>query len=86
MLYWHHARASRSRGLFEMVNTMTETQIAKAKIGDRVKFAPLSHDAGEYCEGTVTHKLGSKIEITWDDGEVYAYGPMPGTRIFPIDK
>lgn len=60
---------------------MTAQEIAKAKIGDRVKFAPLQSDAGEYSEGTITHKLGGRIEITWDDGDVHSMGADPASRV-----
>jgi hypothetical protein len=62
---------------------MTEAEIKKAKIGDRVKFVPLDHDAGDYCEGTITHKLGKHVEITWDDGEVYSTGANPASQVRP---
>jgi hypothetical protein len=61
---------------------MTDAEIRKAKIGDRVMFKPLSADAGDYCEGTITHKLGKRVEITWDDGEVGTVTPHDYTRIF----
>ena len=61
---------------------MTEAEIKKAKIGDRVKFVPLKHDAGEYSEGNITHKLGQRVEITWDDGETCTVAPHDYTRIF----
>jgi hypothetical protein len=61
---------------------MTEAEIKRAKIGDRVMFKPLSADAGEYSEGNITHKLGSRIEITWDDGEISTVSPHDYTRIF----
>lgn len=60
---------------------MTEEQIKRAKIGDRVKFVPLDHDAGEYSEGKITHKLGSRVEITWDDGEVYSMDANSASRV-----
>jgi hypothetical protein len=61
---------------------MTEQQIKQAKIGDRVKFVPLAHDAGAYSEGTISHKLGSRVEITWDDGVTCTVTPHDYTRIF----
>lgn len=61
---------------------MTEAEIKQAKIGDRVEFIPLAHDAGERSEGTITHKLGQRVEITWDDGEVSTVAPHHYTRIF----
>lgn len=62
---------------------MTKEQIKCAKIGDRVKFIPLEHDAGEYSEGTITHKLTNHVEITWDDGEIMSYEGRDGSRVFP---
>jgi hypothetical protein len=61
---------------------MTDAEIRKAKIGDRVMFKPLSADAGEYCEGTITHKLGKRVEVAWDDGTVGIVIPHDYTRIF----
>ena len=61
---------------------MTEAEIKRAKIGDRVKFVPLPGDAGEPSEGEITHKLGSRVEITWDDGETCTVVPHHYTRIF----
>lgn len=61
---------------------MTESQIKSAKIGDRVKFVPLTHDAGEPCGGKITHKLGERVEITWDDGETCTMVPHDYTRVF----
>lgn len=63
---------------------MTEEEIKRAKIGDRVKFVPLEHDAGEPCEGEITHKLGQRVEITWDDGETCTMVPHDYTRVFLI--
>jgi len=61
---------------------MTEQQVARAKIGDRVKFVPL--EDGEYSEGTITHKLGKRIEVSWDDGETNSYAADPASRVYPI--
>jgi hypothetical protein len=61
---------------------MTEAEIKKAKIGDRVEFVPLSHDAGTYRKGTITHKLGQRVEITWDDGEICSMIPHDYTGVF----
>jgi hypothetical protein len=63
---------------------MTEAEIEKAKIGDRVKFVPLDHDAGDYCEGTITNKLGTHVEITWDDGEVCLTEANPASQVRPM--
>lgn len=79
------SRAPRVRGLFEIVEMkMTEAQIKNAKIGDRVKFVPLPDDAGEYSEGTITHKLGQRVEITWDDGETCTVMPHSYTCVHLI--
>lgn len=61
---------------------MKEAEIKRAKIGDRVKFVPLDHDAGEPSEGVITHKLGQRVEITWDDGETCTMIPHDYTRVF----
>lgn len=61
---------------------MTETEIRRAKIGDRVKFVPLEHDAGDYSEGVITHKLNSAVEVTWDDGDVSSFRSDPASRVF----
>ncbi len=61
---------------------MTKQQIKTVKIGARVKFVPLEHDAGEYSEGTITHKLGERVEITWDDGATCTMVPYDYTRVF----
>ena len=60
---------------------MKESEIKRAKIGDRVKFVPLPGDAGEYSEGKITHKLGQRVEITWDDGETSTMVPHDYTRV-----
>ena len=61
---------------------MTEAEIKRAKIGDRVKFVPLENDAGDYSEGKITHKLGQRVEITWDDGATCTMIPHDYTRVF----
>jgi hypothetical protein len=63
---------------------VTEAQIKQSKIGDRVKFVPLPGDAGEYSEGKITHKLGQRVEITWDDGETCIMIPHDYTRVYLI--
>jgi hypothetical protein len=63
---------------------MNEKQIKAAKVGDRVKFVPLEHDAGEYSEGTITIKLNQTIEVTWDDGEVNSMRADPASRVVPL--
>ena len=61
---------------------MKLAEIKRAKIGDRVKFVPLEHDAGEPCEGSITHKLGERVEVAWDDGTTCTVIPHDYTRIF----
>jgi hypothetical protein len=63
---------------------MNAKQIKAVKVGDRVKFEPLEHDAGDYCEGTITHKHGERVEITWDDGETCTMIPHDYTRVFLV--
>lgn len=61
---------------------MTKTEIKRAKIGDRVTFKPLDKDAGDPCDGTITHKHGERVEITWDDGATCIMIPHDYTRVF----
>jgi hypothetical protein len=78
------SRTRESAGCLKLENDMTEAEIERVKIGDRVKFVPLEHDAGEYSEGTITLKTSRKVEITWDDGEVYHYAAGPQSRVYLI--
>ena len=61
---------------------MTELEIKRAKIGDRVKFVPLDADSDAYSEGTITNVLHKAVEVTWDDGTVIAYRANNGSRVF----
>jgi hypothetical protein len=61
---------------------MTEAEIRHCRVGDRVKFIPLKGDAGEPCGGVITHKVGSHVEITWDDGAICSMIPFNYTRVF----
>lgn len=59
---------------------MTAQEIAKAKIGDRVKFVSLDEDVpAEY--GRITHKLGVHVEVTWDDGSTCTYDANPASCV-----
>ncbi len=44
------------------------------KVGDRVKFVPQGKPWEDDEQlGTVTHILGSRFEVRWDDGDEYTY-------------
>lgn len=60
---------------------MTEADLKKAKIGDRVKFVPIN-DGGEYSEGVLTGKLARHFEVTWDDGAIFSYATSPASCVF----
>lgn len=61
---------------------MKAAEIKQAKVGDRVKFEPRVHDAGEYCEGTITAVGRDEVTITWDDDhDVTVMYPMQFTRV-----
>ena len=51
----------------------------KFKLGDRVVYVSDGPDGG--CKGTVTHVLGKRIEVSWDDGETYSYADPVSVRL-----
>lgn len=60
---------------------MKEADIKRCKVGDRVRFKPLIRDAGDACDGTITAKRGTEVDIAWDDGETCTVVPYDYTRI-----
>jgi hypothetical protein len=40
------------------------------KVGTKVKFVS---ESGPIEHGTITHVLGKRFEVTWNDGESYSY-------------
>lgn len=61
---------------------MTANEMKRAKVNDRVKYEPLTHDAGDYCEGTIVDVGPDSITIAWDDGETHLAKPSSYSRVF----
>lgn len=52
--------------------------MSKFKVGERVKYVS---DGQATDFGTITHVLGERFEVTWDDGETYSYSVWLGMSI-----
>lgn len=65
---------------------MTEQELKRAKVGDRVKFQPIADGDDGYSEGNITLITGRRYEVTWDDGEVYSYRTDPASQVKPLSQ
>jgi uncharacterized protein YodC (DUF2158 family) len=54
------------------------------KVGDKVIYKSEGPDNG--CRGTVTHVLGKRFEVTWNDGEAYTYLDWAGGCVYPCPE
>ena len=63
-------------------------ELKRAKVGDKVEFRPLEHDAGEPATGTITGFSPSKHKATveWEDGEISQINTAEYDRIHLIEK